>query len=152
MAKDFAKADLPALVGEKSVEESNKLSASQFENAYFENMDNTGHFKKHDLPPALQFSSLRASAIIDFNNDPYKDIILAGNYYENNIELGRYDADYGSVLIKSSGGLSQANSISLGFDGQVQIIELIHVGEKECYLIAFNDAPLKLITFTKLPL
>ena len=152
MAKDFARADLSALVGEKLVVESKKLSATQFENSYFENVDNSGTFKQYDLPPAMQFSSLRASAIIDFNNDTYKDLLLAGNYYENNIELGRYDADYGSVLINSPSGFSKGTRKSLGFDGQVRKIELIHVAGKECYLIAFNDAPLKLITFSKLPL
>ena len=151
-AQDFAKADLHELVGEENIRKAKKLTVTEFENAYFENINNSGTFRKHSLPASLQFSSLRAAALIDFDSDGNKDIILAGNYYENNIELGRYDADYGSVLINSPSGLTNSSLKSLGFVGQVRKIEPIRVAGKDCYLIAFNDDPVKLISFNKFPL
>jgi hypothetical protein len=147
LAKDFARASLTDLVGEDKVENSEMLSVEQFANSYFENVDNKGNFRHQPLPPALQFSSLHASALIDMNNDGWKDILLAGNYYDSNIELGRYDADYGSVLLNSSHGLIHGVLKKLSFDGQVRKIEPIRIGVKNCYLVAFNNGPLRLITF-----
>ena len=148
LAKDFAKAGLTDLVGEDKVKNSERLSVELFANSYFENIDNKGTFSRQNLPGALQFSSLHASALIDMNSDGYKDIILAGNYYDNNIELGRYDADYGSVLLNSPTGLVQGALEKLSFDGQVRKIKLIRVGTRDCYLVAFNNGPLRLITFS----
>ncbi len=148
LAKDFANAGLHQLVDADLIRNAEKLTAVMFENSYFENIDNKGTFKQHPLPDALQFSPLRAAAQIDMNQDGYEDMILAGNYYESNIELGRYDADYGSILINSASGLSQGTLKSLGFDGQVRKIEAIRVQGKDCFLVAFNNGPLRLITFT----
>ncbi len=146
-AKDFAKADLTDLIGDEMVKNSEKLSVSVFENSYYENVDNKGTFIQHPLPQALQFSPLRAAGLIDYNHDGKKDILLGGNYYENNIELGRYDADYGSVLMNGPSGLYNGTRKSLSFDGQVRKIEIIRVNGKDCYLVAFNNGPLKLIQF-----
>lgn len=146
-AKNFAKADLQHLVGTDKLSASAKLSANQFANAYFENTDGKGHFTLHPLPAPFQFVPLRAGGIIDLNHDGQMDILLAGNYYENNIEIGRYDADYGHVLINSSSGIWQGQSINLSFDGQVRKIEKIKVNGADAYLIALNNGPLRLIRF-----
>jgi hypothetical protein len=42
--------------------------------------------------------------VVNANDDRYPDILLVGNYYENNIEMGRYDADYGSILLNNGKG------------------------------------------------
>src|SRR5687768_15386505 len=34
----------------------------------------------------------------DFDNDGFKDLILAGNEYQNEVVSGRYDASYGCFL------------------------------------------------------
>ena len=46
-----------------------------------------------------QLSPYKTAALIDINNN-LPDILLGGNYYDNNIQMGRYDADYGTILIK----------------------------------------------------
>ena len=39
------------------------------------------------------------AAIVDAGGDSLPDILLLGNYYDNNIQMGRYDADYGTILL-----------------------------------------------------
>ena len=41
---------------------------------------------------------------IDVNNDDKPDILLAGNFYPNSIQMGKYDGDYGAVLINEGKG------------------------------------------------
>ena len=88
-----------------------------------------------------------AGAILDINKDGLQDIFLGGNYYDNNIELGRYDADYGSLLFNSPQGLAQGQIENLLLEGQIRRIERIIVQGQICFLIAVNNGPLKLITF-----
>ncbi|HJW30470.1 MAG TPA: FG-GAP-like repeat-containing protein, partial [Saprospiraceae bacterium] len=101
-AKDFAKADLPQLVGKENLKSATVRTVTDFENAYFENVDNTGTFIQHAMPASLQFAPLRAAAVLDQNGDGYPDLLLGGNFYENNIEIGRYDADYGSLWLNGA--------------------------------------------------
>jgi hypothetical protein len=42
-------------------------------------------------------SPLQGCSHLDYNNDGLKDIFIAGNFYGNNIQLGRNDADFGTL-------------------------------------------------------
>ena len=33
-----------------------------------------------------------------------QDVLLAGNFYPNNIQMGEYDGDYGTALINNGNG------------------------------------------------
>ncbi len=60
---------------------------------------NEVRFAKHFLPVEVQFSPVNAIVSHDFNNDGFKDILLAGNEYQTEIMTGRYDASYGCLLL-----------------------------------------------------
>ncbi|MEJ7912885.1 MAG: hypothetical protein WKF70_07005, partial [Chitinophagaceae bacterium] len=104
------------------------LSADYFSNALLMNKGNLV-FETQALPPEAQLTSFRDGAILDANNDGKPDILLAGNYYDNNIEMGRYDADYGTVLINKGGGRFAAASFeNLQVRGQVRRIMPLEIG------------------------
>jgi hypothetical protein len=50
------------------------------------------------LPRQAQLTSYRDAIVVDANTDGLPDILLMGNYYDNNIQMGRYDADFGTIL------------------------------------------------------
>ena len=58
-----------------------------------------GKFETVSLPDLAQLTPYRAAQIIDVNGDKLPDVLLYGNYFGNNIQLGRYDSDYGKILI-----------------------------------------------------
>ncbi len=62
-----------------------------------------GRFKSHPLPPEAQFSPVYTIMIKDFDKNGYKDILLAGNFYGATVQLGRYDAGYGTLLKSNDG-------------------------------------------------
>ena len=37
--------------------------------------------------------------LVNANDDNLPDILLVGNYYDNNIQMGRNDADFGTILL-----------------------------------------------------
>ena len=67
--------------------------------------------------------------------------------YESNIEMGRYDANYGNVLkIGSSGKMDAYPLGNLRLRGQVRRIEAIKTGGKTVYVFARNDDKALLIS------
>ncbi|NNF20301.1 MAG: VCBS repeat-containing protein [Saprospiraceae bacterium] len=96
-ANDFANADLKEIFGKDKIASATKYEVDYFSNAVLIN-NGEGRFKTKSLPAEAQFSSYHTSSLVDLNNDGLQEIFLGGNYYDCNIQMGRYDADYGSIL------------------------------------------------------
>ncbi len=95
-----------------------------------------------------QLSPFKDAVVINANNDNLPDILLAGNYYENNIEMGRYDADFGTILINKGNGVFNCESLNgLAIKGQVRHVKPIHIGKQQAYVIAKNSDSAIVINF-----
>jgi len=74
------------------------------------------------------------------NDDNYPDIFLVGNYYENNIEMGRYDADFGTILVNEGNSRFKAETINgLPIKGQVRRIRPLAIGNRQAFILARNN-------------
>ena len=82
----------------KKLEEAQVHTANYFANAMLIN-DGNLNFTVKALPWEAQLTSYRDAIVVDANADGLPDILLTGNYYDNNIQMGRYDADFGTILI-----------------------------------------------------
>ena len=143
-SKDFAAASPEELMGKEKMQSATKLQANNFTNTYFENQN--GEFVAKPLPQVVQFSSLTAAAIIDIDGDGKEEAILGGNFYPNNIELGRYDASYGQILrIDEKGNLSAEPIGDIKLEGEIRSIQPLKVNGRSLLLIARNDDALQLI-------
>lgn len=146
-AEDFAKASLEDLFGAEKLKGATVLKADYFANAILVN-DGKGKFEVRAMPAEAQFTPFRDAAITDVNNDRLPDILLFGNYYDNNIQMGRYDADGGTVLVNKGGGNFEAHPLNgLTVHGQVRHIRKITVGGRETFVLARNNDSTKLIRF-----
>ena len=146
-AADFAKATLPQLFGAEKLNNAAVFSANYFSNTLFMNKGNL-KFDVKPLPAEAQFSSFKDAVVVDANNDNLPDILLMGNYYDNNIEMGRYDADYGTILINKGNGVFEAQLINeLAIKGQVRHIKPIKIGKQSAFILARNSDSLMVIKF-----
>jgi hypothetical protein len=146
-AEDFAKASLHDLFGADKLKKSDRLKAEYFSNAVFLNNGEL-EFDVLPLPFEAQLSSMRCAAVINANHDDLPDILLMGNYYDNNIEMGRYDADYGTVLINNNKGRFTAAAFNgLPVKGQVRNIRAIKIGQKDAFLLGCNNDSARLLQF-----
>lgn len=146
-AEDFAKATLSDLFGSDKLEKATVLLADYFSNAV---LINDGHlnFTVHALPWQAQLTSYRDGVIINANNDSLPDLLMVGNYYDNNIEMGRYDADFGTVLInKGNGNFACENINGLQIKGQTRHIRKITIKRKEAFVLARNNDSTTVIGF-----
>jgi hypothetical protein len=148
LAGDFAKASLSDLFSENKMKAADTLTANWFDNTIFIN-DGKMNFKPVPMPWQAQITTYRTAAIVNANGDNLPDILLGGNYYDNNIQMGRYDADYGTVLInKGNGNFIAENINGLIVKGQVRSIEPLKLaGGKEAYILARNNDSVMVINF-----
>ncbi len=72
--------------------------ADEFRSCLFINNGN-GNFLKQPLNDRAQISPIYAIAITDVNVDELVDIVAGGNLFGIKPELGRYDGNYGTVLL-----------------------------------------------------
>ena len=138
-AADFAKADFKDVFSKEKLENANVLTADYFANAILINNGNM-HFSTQALPWQAQLSTYRDAAIIQANNDAFPDILFAANYFSNNIHNGRYDADFGTVLVNKGAinfTVEQIKNISI--KGEARHIVPIQINKKPAFIVAKNN-------------
>lgn len=144
-AGDFAKASVQDIFGKQKLADSKILTADYFQSALLINNGNLS-FELKALPWQSQLSTLKDAVVIDANQDGLPDILTAGNFYENNIGFGRYDADYGGILLnKGRGNFDYQNINGLMLKGQIRHIKPISIANKPAYVIARNNDSLVVI-------
>ncbi len=144
-ASDFAKANLEEIFTKEKLKSADTLTANYFSNALLLN-DGKMNFIVHSLPWQAQFTPYKTAVTINANGDDLPDILLGGNYYDNNIQMGRYDADFGTILVNKGQGKFEAESIpGLQIKGQVRHIQRIKIAGKEAFILAKNNDSLQVI-------
>ena len=110
------------------------FTADYFSNAVLIN-DGKLNFDVKAMPWQAQLAPYRDAVVVDANGDNLPDIFLVGNYYENNVEMGRYDADFGTLLINRGADKFSAESLNgLQIKGQSRHIRKIAIANKEFLL------------------
>lgn len=144
-ADDFAKADFDEIFPTEKLKSAAVLSADYFANAVLINNGNL-NFTLKVFPWQAQLTSYRDAITINANNDDLPDILLTGNYYGNNIHNGRYDADYGTVLVNiGKGNFVCENMNGKIIKGEVRHVDSIQIAGKKAFLLAKNNDSLRVI-------
>lgn len=121
----FAEATLEDVYGEE-LEESLNYHAKQFASVYLEN-DN-GQFTLKKLPPQAQISSIYAIIPFDFDRDGNKDLLIAGNNYNREVETTRSDASIGLYMRgDGQGGFKPVNVLASGFSALTDVKDAVIV-------------------------
>ena len=148
-AADFANATLEEIFSKEKLKEAQLLTADYFSNAVLINHGNL-NFTIEALPWEAQLSPMHDAQIVDANGDNLPDILLVGNYYDNNIQMGRYDADYGTLLINKGNGKFETEKLNgLQIKGQVRHIKPIQIKQQQSFILAKNNDSIQIIQFKK---
>lgn len=139
-AADFAKANVNELFPDGALQKSALLTADYFSNSILINQGNL-NFTLQAMPWEAQLSSYRDALVVDADSNSLPDVFLVGNYYANNIEMGRYDADFGTLLLNKGNGKFAASVLnSVSVKGEVRHIRsLRRANGKECIVLIRND-------------
>ena len=147
MQRILQKPPLNSIFKKEKFNSASLLSANYFSNSILINNGNWS-FSLKELPWEAQLTPYRDAAIADVNNDNRPDILLAGNFYPNNIQMGEYDGDYGTVLINQGNGNFKCESLNgYAIKGEVRHIRKINIEKKKTFIVARNNDSVKIIQF-----
>jgi enediyne biosynthesis protein E4 len=148
-AEDFAKSPLDEVVPKEKLKAAETYTANYFSNAILVN-DGNMNFTLKPLPWQAQLSNLRDAVPVQANNDSLPDFLLAGNYYDNNIQMGRSDADFGTILVNKGNNNFTCETLNgLAIKGQIRHIREISINNQPAYIMARNNDSTMVLRFHK---
>ena len=144
---EYAAVTFDELLSDDDRQDAYQGQATYLQSAYIENQGN-GTFAVHALPRIVQESPVFGIVVHDFNQDGHLDAVLTGNFYPNEVNMGREDASVGVVLLGDGNGhfkpLSPAKS-GLLIRGDARSSVLMSSKNKEMILVtAINSQGLRL--------
>jgi enediyne biosynthesis protein E4 len=146
-AEDFAKASMADVFGQDKLQSADMLTANYFSNAILLNKGNL-EFETKALPPAAQLSCFKDAVAVNANGDNRPDILMMGNDYESNVSMGRYDADFGTLLLNNGNGQFVSSTLNgLIVKGQVRHIAPVVINHKQAFILAKNNDSTMVIEF-----
>ncbi len=142
--RGFADAKLEDIYG-GGLRNAMHLQAKEFRSLVW--MNRGGKFERVLLPVQAQFSAVQGIVAKDFDSDGQKEIILAGNRFDTEVETTPADASIG-LLLRWNGDEwipvpRQKSGIFL--PGNVRDVASIVVSGKDAILISSNNEPLRLL-------
>jgi len=141
--ESFKTASIDSIFTEQQLNNASVLQANELASCIFVNEGNF-KFKKVILPYQVQFSPMYAIESVDMNGDGFADLLMGGNLYGVQPEMGRYDASYGHILVNDGKGIFQDKSKEYGFSVKGQIrdfvldSDLVHVFRNNDSVLSFK--------------
>ena len=140
----FAQSDLPAILG-KEMETALHYKAHLFSSIML--INDNGKLNIRTLPVEAQFSTVNGIIVRDFDLDGIKDILLAGNRFDVEVETTPADASPG-LFLKGMGHLKfrSLKHYESGFlvPYNVKDIQEIQIGNDRAILVGINNGPLRI--------
>ncbi|WP_373511297.1 VCBS repeat-containing protein, partial [Persicitalea sp.] len=138
-AKDFAESSLSEVFGREKIAQAMVLEANYFESAWLENLGN-GRFELKSLGNPAQYTSYHAAELVKNERSKLPQLMLLGNFFDCNIQLGLCDADNGSLFdLNKNSWFTPRPLLDGRLEGQVRSIKEIRIGEQIVYLVVRNN-------------
>jgi enediyne biosynthesis protein E4 len=148
-AENFAKASLAELFTRGKLDSSTLLEANYFNNTVLLNNGAQG-FSEIPLPWQAQLTTYKDAVMVNANDDALPDVLLVGNFFNNNIQMGSYDAAAATILInKGKGQFAVEQSIAPAIIGQVRHVKKMLINKQEAWLLAKNNDSLAVLKRVK---
>jgi hypothetical protein len=142
-AEDFAKASLSDLFTSEKLQKSRKFEANCLYNAVLMNQGNL-KFDLQPLPWQAQLTTYRCALVADANGDKLPDILLGGNFSENNIQAGSYDAEAATWLINRGKGQYTPEPANAPLKGlEIRSLKLLLSRNRNSILAGLNNEKLR---------
>ncbi len=150
--KSFAVATIDQVLSKEQLKDALILKANNLKSCYLSNNGN-GKFTLTPLPVQAQFSVLNGMVVDDFDGDNNLDVLINGNDYGTEVNVGRYDALNGLLLKGDGKGNFNAQSIlqsGIYIPGNGKALVKLRSNNGKYLLAASqNRGPLKIYTLKR---
>jgi hypothetical protein len=146
----FAKATLTDILGETGLENAIHREVREFQSGVFRN--DGGNFEFIPFPNLAQIAPVMDMLAIDLNKDGLKDLILAGNLFNAEVETVRHDANNGLVLINKGNAQFEPMTMlesGLYLPGNVKSLAKVKTQKGTLILAGVNDNILEVFRIDK---
>ncbi len=137
---DFASRNLEGILGSR-IKNALHYEANEFRSGIFINTN--GKFRFSPFENTIQRSPINSIIFDDLDSDGHKDLILAGNNYQSEVETTRADAGTGHVLMANAKGSFKVLALSKsGFfsNKDVRHLALINGKHNKLLFVANNNS------------
>lgn len=136
---EFANKNLEGILG-KRLNMALNYEATEFRSGIFVN-NGTNGFDFKPFPNIVQSSPINSILFSDLNNDGNKDLVLAGNNYQSEVETTKADAGTGHILIgKGQGAFTTLNQALSGFFVDKDVRNMVYLkGKSSDYVFVANN-------------
>lgn len=136
-ARDFAKAEMKDFMNGRFLK-GERLFANEFRSMLYINTGNNTFIAK-PLPILAQLAPIMTFHVADLNGDHLPEVLIGANFFPANVQMGRYDADPGTVLINQGKGRFRLDErFHLGLSGELRGIKEIVLAKKRALLLLRN--------------
>lgn len=141
----FGNATIQDMFGADKVKDALCLSAYELSTGILWNRGNDS-FEFKPLPVEAQFAPVYGTQVYDVDDDGNLDLVLSGNFFNSEVEIGKYDAFYGLVLK----GMGNENFKPLSIDesgllagGDCKGLATLNENNRSLFLVCQNNDSLK---------
>ncbi len=139
--KSYAEASINDIFDKDELNNSTRLVANHMETTLLLSNENES-YTIAQLPKQAQYSPINNISIADFNADGNLDLLLLGNDQHFKLRLGKFDANYGSLLLgNGKGKFSYLNQNISGLDIRGDVRSSIIIKDK--LFLGIYGKPLK---------
>ena len=150
--KDYASKTIYDIFPEAKLKAADKLYCYLLASIVLRN-NGSNEFQIEPLPVQAQFSKLNGIVADDWDEDGYKDFLLAGNFYPFRVQLGRNDAGLGVLLKGAKDGqlnVMQNKDAGLFIDGDVRhLLQMKNAKGEQLLVVAKNNDAVQVIKIQK---
>ncbi len=139
----FANADIEEVFGQDLLENAEIKEVYTLQSMFLRNKGDF-NFEPLPLPQDVQYSSIHAAIHDDFNNDNKLELLLLGNRFDLNTQLGQLDANRGLILEYENQRFKVWKNHDLKAYGSINSAEFINVNNEKWLILGRNNDSLKL--------
>lgn len=139
--KSYAKSTFSDVFPIEELSGAGRWQVRMFESIYLENRGE-GNFQITVLGDELQIAPIYGFTTGDFDGNGTQDILAVGNFFSNQISMGRYDASYGHFLVKSESGdweYIEPGDSGFAIDGEARDIKVLNYGDGEKLILVSRN-------------
>lgn len=149
---DFSMAEVADIYGE-DLNASLELEVTEFQSVIIYQYE-LGKFSLKPLPFIAQKAPINSIVVDDVDSDGKKDIIIAGNLFQSEIETGRAISGTGQILLNTGNKTWKALSVQetgLCVDKDVKSMKLLNIGDarRSWIVVGNNNDSLQIVEISK---